>query len=146
MAKRRDPAVTSRIMAAVRSKDTTPEMVVRRALWARGYRYRVHYKRVPGKPDIAFPGLRLAVFIDGDFWHGNAWRVRELDSLEDLFPTRTDWWVSKIERNMERDEEVNQSLRDSGWTVLRVWESEVETDLEAVLRKISLAVEQQRNT
>ena len=140
----RDTEVTSRIMSQVRSKDTRPEMMVRRGLWALGYRYRLHRKGLPGKPDIVFPGAKLAVFIDGDFWHGNAWRVRELNSLADLFPTNTDWWVEKIERNMQRDTEVTEALEDMGWTVLRVWESDILSHPEGVIDRIRRLVDRLR--
>ena len=142
MTSKRDPGVTSKIMASVRSKDTKPEIAVRRALWARGYRYRVHFDGLPGKPDIVFTRARLAVFIDGDFWHGNTWRIRGLNSLEELFPTRTEWWVNKIRGNIERDEEVNRLLRELGWTVLRVWESDVERNLDQVVKRMTVQVDQ----
>lgn len=127
-------------MAQVRAKDSKVELAVRRRLWAAGLRYRTHFKGAIGKPDLAFPGIKLAVFIDGDFWHGNAWRVRGLSRLEDLFPTRTDWWVAKIGRNMERDRQVTESLQIAGWTVLRFWESEVERDPDVVAETIRKAV------
>lgn len=124
-------------MSSVSSKDTEPEVAVRKSLWHRGYRYRKHYDEVEGSPDLAFPSRQIAVFIDGDFWHGNAWKVRGYDSLEDMFPTNTEWWVNKIERNMERDKEVNAALHERGWTVLRFWTSEVKDDLEAVVERIA---------
>ena len=99
-------------------------------------RYRVDYAELPGRPDIAFLSAQLAIFIDGDFWHGNAWRVREKSSLADLFPTNTDWWVAKIERNMERDREVTSALEALGWRVMRCWESEVTRDLDRVVDSI----------
>lgn len=111
-------------MRAVRNRDSTAELAVRRRLWANGIRYRLNVK-LPGKPDLVFPGKRVAVFIDGDLWHGNSWRVRGLPSLEAQFPNRTDWWVAKIRRNMERDREVNGLLSAAGWTVLRFWETDV---------------------
>lgn len=128
-------------MSSVRSEDTTPELAVRRRLWARGYRYRIHYD-LPGRPDLAFIGPRVAVFVDGDFWHGNAHRIRGLDSLEDLFPTSTEWWVTKIRRNMERDERVTATLRDRGWTVLRFWESRIKAEPEAVVDEIAATVDE----
>src|SRR5688572_10251123 len=94
---RRDPAITSRMMAQVKNKDSKAELAIRRRLHAMGLRYRLHY-RIEGRPDIAFPSRRVAVFIDGDFWHGNAWKLRGLGSLAELFPTRTEWWVAKITR------------------------------------------------
>jgi DNA mismatch endonuclease (patch repair protein) len=82
----------------------------------------------------------VAVFIDGDLWHGNSWRVRGLSSLEAQFPTRTEWWVSKIRRNMERDQQVNEELAAAGWTVLRFWESETLADPNTVAKRIAAQV------
>lgn len=141
----RDPETTYRIMSRVRSKDTKPELIVRRQLWARGYRYRLHRRDLPGRPDLAFVSLRIAVFIDGDMWHGNAWKVREKPSLASLFPTNTEWWVSKIERNMERDRQVTADLEAAGWTVARFWESEVLADAERVVRTITRLVDAARS-
>lgn len=134
--KPRDPAVTSRIMAAVRNKDTKAEVLLRSRLWAMGLRYRKNAKDLPGRPDIVFPGPRVVVFVDGDFWHGNAWRLRGLPSLAALFPTRSDWWVAKIERNVARDRRVTAMLADLGWVVLRYWESRVLSDPDGVAREI----------
>lgn len=132
----RDAAVTSRIMSAVRNRGGAAELAIRRRLWANGLRYRVR-SRLHGRPDLVFPGARLAIFIDGDLWHGNSWRVRGLPSLEAQFPTRTEWWVAKIRRNMQRDLEVNALLRAAGWTVLRYWESAVLEDPNGVAREIA---------
>ena len=136
--------MTYRIMSRIRSKDTQPELLVRRRLWAAGYRYRLHLKALVGRPDIVFVGPKITVFVDGDFWHGNAWRVREKNSLADLFPTNTDWWVAKIERNMERDREVSSALEERGWEVIRVWESDILADLDQVVALITEAVDRRR--
>jgi len=77
---------------------------------------------------MVMPKYRLVVFVDGDFWHGNAWRLRGLPRFEDQFPTNTEFWVEKIRRNMQRDTEVTVALRAAGWRVIRVWESEILTD------------------
>jgi DNA mismatch endonuclease (patch repair protein) len=122
---RRDPAVTSRMMAAVRNKDSKAELALRRQLHARGLRYRLHARDLPGRPDLVIHKYRLAVFVDGDFWHGNAWKVRGLARFEDQFPSNRDFWVAKIRRNMQRDQEVTAALVAGGWTVVRLWESEV---------------------
>lgn len=135
----RRPETTSRIMSAVRSRDSTAEVAVRRRLWANGLRYRLG-STLPGKPDIVFPTQRIAVFIDGDLWHGNSWRVRGLPSLEAQFPNRTEWWVTKVRRNMDRDREVNERLVAAGWTVLRYWESEALAGPDAVAKAISTTV------
>lgn len=140
MTSARAPEVTSRMMSAVRSRNTKAEMLVRRELHRRGVRFRLHAKDVVGRPDIVWRGRRLAVFIDGDFWHGNAWRLRGLRSLDEMFPTRREWWVAKIRRNEVRDEEVNRILAEHGWTVLRFWESDVLTDVETVADRIQVAL------
>lgn len=137
----RDPATTSRMMARVKNKDSKAELAVRRRLHAMGLRYRLHYK-ITGRPDIVFPSKRVAVFVDGDFWHGNAWKLRGLSSLAELFPTRTEWWIDKITRTMERDEEVTRLLTDQGWAVLRVWESDVLADPDGVAARIARVVRQ----
>ena len=93
---RRDPAVTSRMMAAVRNKDSKAELALRRQLHARGLRYRLHARDLPGRPDLVIRKYRLAVFVDGDFWHGNAWKVRGLARFEDQFPSNRDFWVEKF--------------------------------------------------
>lgn len=133
----RDPGVTSRIMAAVRSRDTKPELALRRELHARGLRYRLGHPIV-GKPDIVFVRARLAVFVDGDFWHGYGWRERGFDSMEAQFTKHAnpEKWRAKIRGNMERDQEVNSALQAQGWTVYRVLESRVNSEVEAVACEI----------
>jgi DNA mismatch endonuclease, patch repair protein len=125
---RRDPAVTSRMMAAVRNKGSKAELALRRELHRRGLRYRLHVGGLPGRPDLVLSRFHLVVFVDGDFWHGNAWRLRGLARFEDQFPTNTDFWVAKIRSNMRRDQEVTAALRAAGWRVLRVWESKILAD------------------
>lgn len=117
-------------MAAVKHKDSKAELALRRALHAAGLRYRLHTKDVPGKPDIVNRAKKLAVFVDGDLWHGNPDEVRRRGraSLAELFPTRTEWWVAKIERTIARDREVTEQLRAEGWTVIRLWEHDVLRD------------------
>jgi DNA mismatch endonuclease, patch repair protein len=126
----RDPAVTSRMMSRVRHKDSKAELALRRALHAAGVRYRLHAPDVTGRPDLVIRSRRLAVFVDGDLWHGNPEEVRRRgrESLADVFPTRTEWWVAKIERTMARDREVTEALRAEGWTVVRLWEHDVLRD------------------
>jgi DNA mismatch endonuclease, patch repair protein len=126
----RDPSLTSRMMSRVRHKDSKAELALRRALHAAGVRYRLHAPDVLGRPDLVVRSRRLAVFVDGDLWHGNPEEVRRRGrrSLAELFPTRTDWWVAKIERTMARDREVTEALRANGWTVIRLWEHDVLRD------------------
>src|SRR5256885_702472 len=140
---RRDAAVTSRMMAAVKNKDSKAELALRRALWKRGLRYRKH-ARLMGRPDLVFHPARVVVFVDGDFWHGNAWRLRGLRSLAAMFPHRTQWWVKKITRNMERDAEVAAALRRDGWRELRFWESRALDDPERGADRIPAAVAARR--
>ena len=127
-------------MAAVRGRDTRPEIALRRALHARGLRYRVHPRDVIGRPDLANRSRRVAVFVDGDFWHANPaeWERRGFDSMEAQFPaSKRAAWVAKLSRNIERDAEVNAALGAEGWRVIRVWESEVRADPDAVADRIA---------
>lgn len=122
---RRAAAVTSRVMVANRSKNSKVELALRRELHARGIRFRLHAGDIPGRPDIVIRKYRLAIFVDGDFWHGNAWRRRGLKRLEDDFNVNRDFWVEKLRRNMQRDREVTDLLESEGWQVVRLWESSV---------------------
>lgn len=120
-------------MARVRSKDTDIEVAVRSALHRQGLRFRKHVKELPGSPDVVFPRAKVAVFIDGDFWHGYEfvkWKHR-------LSP----YWQGKIQQNIERDERNFRALRKAGWCVLRVWKHEVKRELEQVVERIKRAVE-----
>jgi DNA mismatch endonuclease (patch repair protein) len=116
-------------MSAIANRDTKPEMALRRELHRRGLRYRVR-TRLVGHPDLVFPTAKIAVFVDGDYWHGNTWRLRGADSLEHYLSTRAngEFWLEKIRRNMTRDEQVTEQLIADGWTVVRLWESEILAD------------------
>lgn len=140
----RDPAVTSRIMRSVRSKNTKPELALRRAVHALGGRFRIHATDVPGQPDMVVRCRKLAIFVDGDLWHGNPaeWQRRGRSSLDDLFPTRTAWWVAKIERNIRRDQAVNRELRDRDWRVLRIWASDIMIDPNAAASIVMMALKE----
>lgn len=133
---KRDPAVTHRIMSAVKSKDTRPELMLRKALWREGLRYRVNYKKLPGKPDIVFTKWKVAVFCDGDFWHGHNWSVRGKKSLQEELTGYSQYWRDKILRNIERDEENNKALIALGWMVVRIWESDIKNDLDSCVKTI----------
>lgn len=123
-------------MSRVQNRDSVAELAVRRRLWALGLRFRVRMP-LPGRPDIVFTRHKLAIFIDGDFWHGNAWRVRGLPSFEAQFTNRSQWWIEKIRRNMERDQQVNRQLHELGWRVERVWESDVLAAPDEVVAKLA---------
>ena len=125
----RTPEVTYRIMSAVKQKDTEPELMLRKALWHRGLRYRKNYRKLPGRPDIVFMRAKLVVFCDGDFWHGHNWAIRGLSSLEEELEQYSDFWKAKILGNLEHDKKVNFQLAEMGWRVLRVWESDIRKDL-----------------
>jgi DNA mismatch endonuclease (patch repair protein) len=131
------------MMAAVRNKDSEAELLLRGALWRRGLRYRKH-ARLVGRPDLIFGPARVAVFVDGDFWHGNAWRLRGLPNLAAQFPHRTKWWVKKITRNVERDAEVTAELRRRGWKVLRFWESRVLKAPDRIAARVAAVVKERR--
>ena len=120
----------SHIMSCIKSKNTKVEIRLRKALWMNGYRYRIH-KRLPGSPDILFVSKKLAVFVDGDFWHGY-----QFDKLRPKL--KNDFWFEKITRNMQRDKEVNVKLKKLGWKVLRLWEHEINDNLDKCIKKIEL--------
>ena len=109
----------SRMMAAVRSKDTAPELDIRRCLFRLGFRYRLHSGRLPGKPDMVFPKYRAAVFVNGCFWHNHNCSFGRLPA------TRRLWWKRKLEGNRKRDANVLSSLHRAGWRTLVVWECSV---------------------
>ena len=107
-------------MQAVKNKDSQIELLLRQELWSRGLRYRKNVNRIYGKPDIVFIGKKVAVFCDSEFWHGYDWEERKKD-----FKSHQEFWIPKIERNMERDAEVTAKLESEGWTVLRFWGNEI---------------------
>ena len=111
-----DKATRSRMMEGIRSKDTRPEIAVRRVMHCRGYRYRLHVKNLPGKPDLVFPRYRSVIFIHGCFWHGHNCPLFRLPA------TRPDFWRLKIDRNQVNDAKATAALRADGWRVAVVWE------------------------
>jgi DNA mismatch endonuclease (patch repair protein) len=111
-------------MSRVRSNNTKIEVVLRKALWHEGIRYRKNYKLLPGKPDIAITKYRIAIFCDGEFWHGKDW-----GNKKDRLQSNRDYWIPKIERNMGRDYDVERQLRGMGWVVVRFWGEEIEKNL-----------------
>ncbi|HRJ51905.1 MAG TPA: very short patch repair endonuclease [Candidatus Thiothrix moscowensis] len=115
-----DPATRSRMMSGIRGKDTKPEMLIRKALHKRGFRYRLHAKDLPGKPDLVFPKYKAVVFIHGCFWHGH-----EGCKYFKVPQTRTEFWLNKIEGNRLRDKQVRTQLEESGWRVGIIWECSV---------------------
>ena len=122
-------------MSRVRCKDTKIEVALRKELWSRGLRYRKNVSTVPGKPDIAFIGKKVAVFCDSEFWHGYDWEHRKDD-----IKTNRDFWITKIERNIQRDKEVNQILEEQDWIVLRFWGKEIQKNLSECADRIESVV------
>lgn len=132
-------AQRSRMMSKIRGKNTRPEMLLRKALWHAGLRYRLHKKSLPGRPDIAIQRLKIAIFVDGEFWHGYQWEEKQ-----HKIKTNRAFWIPKIERNMQRDREVNEQLRRMGYHVLRFWENEVRKELGACIKQVLDLVELQK--
>jgi len=128
-----------RNMQAVKNKDSQIEVSLRRALFRKGYRYRKNYTKVVGKPDIVFTKEKIVVFCDSEFWHGYDWENRKAD-----FKSRQDFWIPKIERNMERDREVNHRLESEGYIVLRFWGKRIKKELDAVVAEIEKVVLERR--
>jgi DNA mismatch endonuclease (patch repair protein) len=114
-----DAATRSRMMSGIRGKDTKPEMLIRRALHARGLRYRLHVPALPGKPDLVFPRYRAVLFVNGCFWHGHDCRYFKVPA------TRTKFWTEKINANRVRDERQIMLLKKQGWRVMVIWECAV---------------------
>jgi len=119
----------SKIMKSIKSYDTKIEILLRHALWHSGIRYRKNVKDVIGTPDICIKKYKLAIFCDGDFWHGKTIKNRRIK-------TNTKFWNNKIKRNKERDLEITITLRDKGWTVVRFWESTINSDLTGCVHKV----------
>lgn len=129
MTDRLEPAARRRLMQAVRSKDTAPEIAVRSLLHGMGYRFRLHRKDLPGTPDIVLPGRRAAIFVHGCFWHGHGCRIGQLPK------SRLDYWLPKIEANRERDRRKGGALEAAGWRVLTVWQCEIR-DLDVLQERL----------
>jgi DNA mismatch endonuclease (patch repair protein) len=129
------PEQISYNMKQVKNKGSKIEVMLMKELWSRGLRYRKNVKTVFGKPDITFIGKKVAVFCDSDFWHGYNWEERKHD-----FKSHQEFWIPKIERNMERDREVTEKLKSEGWTVLRFWGRDIKKDLISCADAIEKAV------
>lgn len=124
-------------MQNIKSKDTSIELALRKALWNVGYRYRKNYKKLPGKPDIALTRYKIALFCDSEFFHG-----KDCDALKTRL-SRSDkgeYWIKKIERNMNRDIEVEKELQYLGWKVIRFWGNDIKKNQEACIQVIREAI------
>lgn len=130
------PEQRSKTMSAIHGKDTKPEMVVRRGLWSRGFRYRLNHKRLPGHPDLVLRKYKTCIFINGCFWHGH-----EGCKYYTVPKTNTEFWVNKVQRNKERDERVKHKLNAMGWNCITVWECELKpAKREATLQSLAFTL------
>ena len=119
-------------MQRIRSKDTKAEILLRKALWHKGLRYRKNVKDLPGKPDLVFTKQKIAIFVDGDFWHAHGHEERPGEQIA----TNRNYWKAKMKRNVERDKYVNDLLFEQGWLVLRFWESDIKRNLESCVDEV----------
>lgn len=124
-------------MQHIRSKDTEIEVLLRKALWKKGYRYRKNYDKLPGKPDIAITKYKIVIFCDGEFFHGKDWEVLK-PRLER--GNNSEYWIKKISRNMERDDEINKQLLFEGWTVIRFWGNDIKKNIDECVRVVEEVV------
>ena len=122
-----------RNMSRIRGKDTNIEVALRKALWAKGYRFRKNFKQLPGRPDIALTKYKIAIFCDSEFFHGKDWDALKVKLEKGKNP---DYWVKKIERNIERDREKDMRLRSQGWAVIHFWGKDIEKDIDGCIRVV----------
>lgn len=120
-----------------RSRDTSIEVALRKALWHRGYRYRKNYKKLPGSPDIVLTKYKVVIFCDSEFFHGKDWEIKKPKLQKGTNP---EFWINKIERNMQRDIENDQRLLCMGWTVIHFWGSDILNDTETCVQVIEEAI------
>lgn len=127
------PEQRKRNMKQIRSKDTSIELKLRKGLWKRGYRYRKNVKNLPGKPDIVLRKYKIAIFCDSEFFHGKDWEILKsrLENSND-----SEYWIKKISRNMERDDEINKQLLFMGWTVIRFWGKDILKDVNTCIQVV----------
>lgn len=131
----------SNTMRFVKSYGSKIEVRLSKALWKLGYRYRKNNRTVFGKPDITFKKYKIAIFVDSEFWHGKDWVVHKYDHK-----SNTEYWHAKIERNMNRDKEVNAELKKTGWTVLRFWGRDIEKNLDYCIEQIVNEIEKKQKS
>lgn len=127
------PEQRKKNMRSIKSKDTKIEVILRKALWSKGYRYRKNYKTLPGNPDIVLTKYKIAIFCDGEFFHGKDWEILK-PRLEK--GKNSDFWIDKISRNRKRDDEINKKLLFMGWTVIRFWGDEIKKHTDECVKVI----------
>lgn len=113
------PEISKR-MSRVKLKNGKAEQILAKALWHKGYRYRLNYKKLPGSPDIAITKHKIAIFVDGEFWHGKDWETRK-----PKLKKNREYWIEKIEENIARDKKVNREIENLGWKPIRIWSKEI---------------------
>lgn len=129
----------SKLMSSIRSTNTKDEIRLAKALWTLGYRYRRNNKTVFGTPDFTFKKNKIAIFVDGEFFHGKDWETRKKPQ------TNPEFWIKKIERNMQRDIEVNAYLESQNWKILRFWSNDIKKNLDLCLVEIETAIKERQN-
>jgi DNA mismatch endonuclease, patch repair protein len=135
----------ARNMSAIRSRDNKTEVALRKSLHAKGLRFRLFRKDLPGKPDLVFVSARVAVFVDGDFWHGRVLQEEGLSALvRTMRPKNRNYWKTKLVGNVRRDSITTSLLRRSGWVVLRFWESDVRKNVDGAAERIARVVRRRR--
>jgi len=127
-------------MSHIRSNDTSIEVLLRKALWHEGIRYRKNIKKLPGRPDIAITKYKIAIFCDGEFWHGKNWNTKKK-----TIKTNRDFWIAKIERNIKRDSKNEKELEKMGWVVLRYWGNEIKKGLTDCVSEIKETIYEIKN-
>ena len=137
----RNSETVSKNMRSIHSKDTSIELQLRKALWHKGYRYRKNYKALPGSPDIVLTKYKIAIFCDSEFFHGKDWEILKPRLEKGKNP---DYWVKKIERNIQRDEEKDQKLNFMGWTVIHFWGKDILKDTEQCVKVIEETIFNQK--
>ena len=131
MADVHSPSTRSYNMSRIKSKNTKIEALLAKRLWACGYRYRRNDKSVPGKPDFTFKKYKVAIFCDSEFWHG-----KDFEEIKNRIGTNKEFWVNKIQKNIERDKKYNKELSQSGWVVLRFWEKDIKKNIDWCMNEI----------
>lgn len=130
----------SNIMKKIKSKNTKPEISFRKTLWNAGIRYRTNNRSIIGNPDIAIKKYKLAIFIDGEFWHGYNWNKKK-----EKIQSNRDYWIPKIERNIKRDKQVTKQLKKEGWKVFRFWDSQIKKETKECLKKVINEIQLRKN-
>ena len=131
------PEQRKKNMRSIKGKDTSIEMILRKALWKKGYHYRKNYKNLPGTPDIALTKYKIAIFCDGEFFHGKDWELLK-NKLKKS--NNGEFWIKKISRNRERDDEINKRLSFEGWTVLRFWGEDIKKYTDECVKTVEEAI------